>query len=105
MIKSVENIRVGDKVKWYGRSYELKEGKTRKMMGDKFKKLEDEIGLYNINMPELRKEFFKPIVYRRGTATIAEIYRDLPEIGKIVTLSNGIEFVLEKNNIRIKKTI
>ncbi len=103
MVKSVKDIRVGDKVRWYGRCYELKDGKTREMMRDEFHKLEDEVGVPNVNMPKLREEFFKPIVYRRGIAIITEIYTGLPEIGKVVTLSNGVEFVLEENNIRIKK--
>ena len=103
MVKSVKNIRVGDKVKWYGRSYEFKDGKTQKMMRDEFNKLKAEVGVFNIDMTDLRKEFFKPIVYRRGIAIVSEIYMGLPELGKIVKLSNGVDFILEENNIRIKK--
>ena len=102
MIKNPAKIKVGDKVKWYGRQFEPKDGTTQKMVRAEYEKREKKFG-DNFDVDKFRESVFKPLRYRRGIATIVNVDTKLLGNKTLVDLSNGILFVLEGKNIRIKK--
>ena len=102
MIKNPTKVKVGDKVNWYGRQFERKDGITQEMIRDEFEKKMKKFS-NNFDIDKLRKSLFKPLRYRRGIAMIVNIDTELLGDKTIVELSNGISFVLENKSIRIKK--